>query len=165
MFPSIFPDSVSKVYSDLQDLNRSGLAPGVMRSAVDKGAIYQLVKNVHSAALVAGYPVATSVANAVSYEVKQPVTAALNLCHGVAMGAIPAAGYGWVCVWGYCAAANVDGDSTDVVLGDSLKMVDSAFTLVHDQAVGTEASYARHIVALAANAGAAASKAVFVRCL
>ncbi len=135
---------------------------GTVQTGPD-GKSYRYVKNNYGSALVAGYPVAMDFANGLVGEVNRPETATLQNFAGIALAAIPASGWGWIQRYGFIEDANVDGDSVDVVLGDTLKLVAAAFTLVHDQAAGITAPVGpRHCIALEANAGVAAPKNVFV---
>lgn len=68
---------------------------------------------------------------------------------GVACGDIPAAGYGWIQFSGVGTAC-VDGNSADVAVGDSLKMVDSSLKVVQDGAYSAAASLNNHLRALKA---------------
>lgn len=164
MFPMIYPDDLTKTYSSLQDLHRSGLAPGLFRSANNGGRLYQLVKNNHASALTVGDWVQLDLlANDTDSEVKQAVTAGLALGGGVAMGAIPAAGYGWVCRLGYVAAVRVKGDGTAVAAGDTLKGLNATFTMVVDQAAGTAPTFSRGVVALDAATAADTTIEGYVR--
>lgn len=164
MFPQIFPDALNVVYATLLDLHRSGLAPGSLRSAVDGGRVYKLVKNNHSAALTIGDWVQNDLlANDTDSQVKQPVTAGLALGGGVAMGAIPAAGFGWVCIYGYVPAVRVKGDGTAIAAGDTLKGLNAAFTMVVDQAAGTAPTHANGVIALDAATAADTTIEGFVR--
>jgi hypothetical protein len=149
MYPTIYPDGLTQVYSTLQDLHRSGLSPGVFRSLHNGGRVYQLVKNNHASALTVGDPICIDMLAAdTDSEVKQFVTATFGQPLGVAMGDIPASGFGWVCRYGYVAAVRVKGDGTAIVAGDSLKPVTATFTLIHDTDVGVEAAFAAHVRAL-----------------
>lgn len=158
-------DSLTKTYASLSELNsRLGLAPGTVRWAFDGGRAYKLVKNNHASALTVGDWVQNDLlANDTDSEVKQPVTAGLALGGGVAMGAIPAAGYGWVCIYGYVAAVRVKGDGTAISAGDTLKGLNAAFTMVQDQAAGTAATHSRGVVALDAATAADTTIEGFVR--
>lgn len=165
MFPTIFPDGLVVVYATLLDLQRSGLAPGVLRSAVDGGKVFKLVKNTHSAALAVGDPVCYDLlTNKVDFEVTRPTTAALNHLAGVAVGAIGINGFGWIQVWGNTAAIHVDGTGVAIVAGDSLKPVNGTLLAVHDQATGTTPSFQNYLVANTATA-LATTVPGFVHCL
>lgn len=158
---------------DVTQIFASGTTPALAKSFpklgtrfTDKdGKIFEFVKN--AGTVMAAYDTcARSVANGYHYEVTQVATANLNILAGVAMGAIPASGYGWVQIYGVCETACIEG-TTDIVLGDALKGVNGEVHLVKDQAIGTEATYARHMVALEAYTVAAAIRTgkVFIRCL
>lgn len=160
----IFPDALTVTYSSATDLHRSGLAPGTIRQAHDGGRFYKLVKNNHASALTVGDWVQNDLlANDTDSEVKQPVTAGLALGGGVAMGAIPAAGFGWICIYGYVAAVRVKGDGTNIAAGDTLKGLNAAFTMVVDQAAGTAPTHAYGVVALDATTSADTTIEGFVR--
>lgn len=166
MFPMIYPDDLTKTYSSLLELHRSGLAPGLFRAAHNGGRIYKLVKNNHASALTVGDWVQLDLLAAdTDSEVKQAVTAGLALGGGVAMGAIPAAGYGWLCVYGYVAAVRTKGDGTAIAVGDTLKGLNATFTMVVDQAAGTAPTFSRGVVALDASTSADATIEGFVRAL
>lgn len=159
-------DSLTKTYSSLADLNsRLGLAPGTEREhATEPGRVFKLVKNNHGSALTIGDWVQFDLlANDTDSEVKQPVTAGLALGGGVAMGAIPASGYGWICIHGYVAAVRTKGDGTAIAAGDTLKGLNAAFTMVVDQAAGTAPTHSRGVVALDASTSADATIEGFVR--
>lgn len=164
MFPLIYPDDLTITYATLTDLHRSGLAPGVFRAAHNGGRVYQLVKNAHSAALAIGDWLSLDLlTNDTDSEVKRPATADLDRGGGVAMGAIEAAGYGWICRFGYVAKVRVKGDVVAITAGDSLKGVDAVFTMVKDTAAGTEPTFARHVIALDAATAADTTVEGFVR--
>lgn len=158
-------DALTKTYASLAELNsRLGFAPGTIRHSFEGGRIYKLVKNNHSAALTVGDWVQNDLlANDTDSEVKQAVTAGLALGGGVAMGAIPASGYGWVCIYGYVAAVRVKGDGTAVAAGDTLKGANAVFTMVVDQAAGTAPTHANGVVALDATSSADTTIEGFVR--
>lgn len=165
MYPTIFPDALTSTYTSLQDLARNGLTPGCRRMAHDGAKTYKLVKNGHSAALVVGYPVVYDQTNDVTLvTVTQPATALLGFAAGVAMGAIPISGYGWVQVDGYNSSVPLDG-TTDVAVGDVLIGVNAAFNLAKSVGAGTAALYANHYVAAEAyTTNSVASKKVYVNC-
>lgn len=166
MYPQIFPDAVTVVYATLLDLQRSGLAPGVLRSSVDGGKVFKLCKNTHSAALVIGDPVCYDLTTNVSeFEVKQPATAILNHLAGVAVGALPISGFGWIQIFGKCAAVRVIGSGTAILLGDTLKGVNASSLLLKDQTTGTESTFSNRIIAGAASVSADTTIAGFISCL
>lgn len=167
MFPAISPDDTTKTYATQDDLHRIGLSPGLIRMglAAQTGHLYRLVLNVYASALAVGNPVVYDLTtNQHSYEVTRPATAALNHLAGVACGAIPASGYGWVQVYGKAPSVTVDGTGTAIVAGDSLKAVNNTFNMVHDQATGTEPTYSNRVIAASATS-AATTVAGFVSCL
>lgn len=148
MFPLIFPDALTQTYTDLTDLARAGLAPGIHRMAHDGGRIYKLVKNNHSAALAVGDVVSHDLlTNDSDAEVKRPATADLDRMAGVAVGAIPASGFGWIQVYGYCPTIKCDGSGVNVTAGDSLKAANASLKSVKDAAAGTESAFANHLIA------------------
>lgn len=166
MYVPISPDGVTVVYATLLDLQRNGLAPGMMRSGFDGGKVFKLVKNTHSAALVIGDPVCYDLGtNVADFEVKQPATAILNHLAGVATGAIPISGFGWIQIFGKCAAVRVIGSGTAILLADSLKAVNASSLLIKDAANGTESAFSNRIIAGAATTSADTTIAGFISCL
>lgn len=166
MYVPISPDAVTVVYATLLDLQRSGLAPGMMRSGFDGGKVFKLVKNTHSAAAVIGDPLCYDLTtNVVDFEVKQPATAILNHLAGVAMGAIPISGFGWIQIFGKAAAVRVIGNGTAITAGDSLKGVNASSKLLKDAATGTESAFSNRIIAGAASTSADETIAGFISCL
>lgn len=131
------------------------------------GKEYMFVENVDTVAREAGDVTYHSLANGVEYEVDQlgGANTGINLMAGVCMGAIPASGgRGWIQTYGYNDTVLIE-STTDVAIGDSLKGSSGKDYVIQDQAIGTEASYARHIVALAAaTANSAATAAGFILC-
>lgn len=165
MFPLIFPDALTVVYATLADLNRSGLAPGILRSSHAGGRVFKLVKNLATVLTVGDVVVHDVLTNDTDSEVKQPVTAALDQMAGVAMGAIPASGFGWIQVYGYNAAARVKGDVVAITAGDSLKGLTATFTAVKSTASGTTPEFQNYLRALDAATAADTTVEVVVSCL
>lgn len=113
------------------------------------GITYKFVKNTHTVAFSVGDVGALDISGGLSTSVMKGATANLNLMAGVWLGAPATLGYGWIQTRGYNATINVEG-TTDIVIGDSLKLSNGQFYAVHDAAVGTVAAYPNaHIVALA----------------
>jgi hypothetical protein len=112
-----------------------------------KSTKYKFVKNNHGSALVVGDVVQYDLSSDVVYEVKQPVTAGLHILAGVAMGAIPASGYGWIQIKGQNSSINMEG-TTDIAAGDSLKGSNAQSYLVKDQSAGTAPTHANFVIAL-----------------
>lgn len=135
-----------------KDLDNTAPKLGTIFESTD-GKAYRFVLNNHSSALVIGdvvfcdktasYPNAVSVLNTDSCG-----AVAAGVMAGVAMGAIPAAGYGWIQFAGV-GSANWEG-TTDIVLGDALKGVNSQTYVVKDAALAAIATYVNHCRALAA---------------
>lgn len=167
MFPQIKPSALTKVYSSLAPSTSQSVdtvpTPGDVRYD-STGKVYKFVKNLHSSALAVGDVVMQAFANAVGYEVNRMTTATLNMLAGVAVGAIPASGYGWIQIEGDNDTILMEGTSA-IAIGDSLKGVNAQLYLVKDAATGTEATYARHVIAREAyNTGSAATKKGTIRC-
>lgn len=128
------------------------------------GNRYKFVLNSHSSALVVGDVVSYDYSGGLNTTVFDGATAALHAMAGVAMGAIPAAGYGWIQYHGVNSSINTEG-TTDIALGDVLKAVDSQVYAVKDQSAGTESTYQSHIRALVAyTTNSAALKKGFISC-
>ena len=134
------------------------------------GNAHRFVKNNHSAALTIGdvvfldktadYPNAVSELNTDSCG-----AVAAGVMAGVARGPIPAAGYGWIQYAGV-GSANCEG-TTDIVVGDSLKGVNSQLYAVKDAALAAVASYTNHLRALKAyttNSAAVTAGIVSINC-
>jgi len=111
------------------------------------GNKYKFVKNTHSSAFAISDVVSYDYSGATTTSVFDGATAALPYMAGVAMGAIPASGFGWIQIAGV-GSALVDG-TTDVAIGDSLKAVNGEVHAVKDQAAGTAPSFGNYMVALA----------------
>lgn len=116
---------------------------------VDGGKIFRRVYNASGAAIAAGQAVACDFSNTTypGKEVEKPATALLDRFAGIAVEAIADGAWGWIQVWGPYDTALVEG-TTDITAGDSLKMVNAQWYLVKDAAAGTEATYARHAIAM-----------------
>lgn len=132
----------------------------------ESGKSYELVKNNFGSDLVAGDVVFRDHANGVWSEVNQlgSGTTGIEQMAGVAIGAIPTTGYGWIQVWGDHDEINMEG-TLAITVGDSLKGSAGNSYVIQDNDVGTEPSYRNHIVAREAYAvGAAALKKGTIRC-
>jgi hypothetical protein len=115
----------------------------------DIGNVYKFVKNSYASSTAIGDVGAMDVAGGLSTTVKQMVTGSLNLLAGVWMGVVATSGYGFIQKIGTNSSILTDG-TTDTVLGDSLKGVNTAQYLVKDQATGTEATYVNTVICLEA---------------
>lgn len=133
----------------------------------DPEKIFINVQNIYStAALAAGDIVCFDVSTFDGVRVTQPATANLALPAGAAAEAIAVNGYGLVQAWGYRADVDVDG-TTGLGAGDPLAITNGSFDLTLATAVTNAAGqYAPCFVAgVAYTTGAAADKAVFIRCI
>ena len=161
----------TKVYTTLLNTDPDNECPnlGTIFESAD-GKAYRFVVNNHASALVVGdvvfcdktalYPNAVSVLNTDSCG-----AVAAGIMAGVAMGAIAAAGYGWIQFAGV-GSAKVE-STTDIVVGDTLKGVNSQVYAVTDAAVAVAASYYNHLRALLArtdNDAAVVANNVSVNC-
>lgn len=147
--PTIKHSEVTKTYTTLVPGSSQPMdtIPSLGEERIDtNGKIYKFVKNNHSVAAAIGDLAVVDLTNNSSAEVKQPTTATLNLLAGVHVATIPAAGYGWLQIYGDNDSTLVEG-TTDIVLGDSLKAVNAQNYAVKDAATGTESTYARHLLA------------------
>ena len=89
----------------------------------------------------------------------------LSMMAGVAISAIPAGQYGWIQVYGYNSQILMEG-TVAIAATDLLKGVASQVYVVKDAATGTAPIARRHIMALAAKAGAGtALTAGFIFCI
>lgn len=88
-------------------------------------------------------------ANYEGLELDAPAIDNLNFMKGVVDAAIANGEWGYVQTEGYRSAVSVN-STTDIAVGDSLKGVDGQTYAVKDAARGTDSTYRRHIVALAA---------------
>jgi len=90
---------------------------GVLRQEGDR--FYRWVKNLESTAFTAGQAVVYEIAEGADYHkgVGDPVTANLNTMAGIAMGAIPALGFGWIQIEGYYGSIQVSAGKTSVAVG------------------------------------------------
>ena len=156
---------VTKTYTSADLAEVDVQCPKLGDTYIDvQGNEFKCVKNTTASAYVVGDVVSSTYANAVDTETQAGATAALNLMAGVAMGAIPASGFGWIQTWGYNASINTLGHASNVI-GASLKAVNSQVYATFDAAPGTESTYRRHIVSLAAyTTTSAALKPGLIRC-
>lgn len=162
--PTALTQTYTSITPDATNFTKTIPTPGAVFRDPEANKTYKFVKNSHSSALTVGDVVTLDLTGASTTTVFRPTTATLNLMAGVAMGAIPAAGWGWIQTWGNNDSTNIEG-TTDVVLGDSLKAVDAQLYAVKDQAIGTEATYARHLLAREAyTTNSAALKKVKIFC-
>lgn len=155
-FPQVGFD-FTRVYTALGP-STTGASVGVGNQAPQLGQVfndestgcrYKFVKNTHTVAFSVGDVGAWDVSAGLNTSVMKGATANLNLMAGVWMGAPATGGYGWIQTRGYNATINVEG-TTDIVLGDSLKLSNGQFYAVHDAAIGTVAAYPNaQIIALA----------------
>lgn len=134
----------------------------------DPERVFINVQNVYStAALAAGDAVCFDVATFDGVRVTNPLTANLNLPAGVAAEAIAVNGFGLVQAYGFRDDVDVDG-TTGLGAGDALLIANASFDLILDAAevTGAKGAFAPCFVAGEAyTTGAAADKAVFIRCL
>lgn len=157
---------LTAVYSALTPSGSGLQAPKLGQVYEDGvGKKYKFVKNNHSSALTVGDVVCYTYANAVNTDVIRPTTATLNFMAGVAVGAIPVSGFGWIQVKGVNDATNLDG-TTDIAIGDSLKAVNGTLAAVKDAAAGTTPSFQNYLIALEAftDNSAAATNSVLICC-
>ncbi len=121
LFETLITD-VSAADANAQD---AGDIEGVGVTREDeRGNEYRWVKNAESAAFAAGDNVCydASDINAASFmnEVQDPVSNDLMLYAGVAMGAIPALGFGWIQTLGYHTDVLVDTPGTTAIAVGSI---------------------------------------------
>lgn len=116
---------------------------------VEGNKIYRYVQNKHSSALSVGFVVVGSTADTSEGLVYQfgASNTISSLLVGVAVSAIPVDGYGWVQCSGYCATVNVEGTTTDILVGDSLLPITGQNYVKKSSA--TTSPPGGHIVALA----------------
>lgn len=138
---------------------------GINRDQADKA--FRTIKSVYStASLAVGNVVAYDVATFDGVRVTRPATANLALAAGVVAAVIANGEYGKIQTWGYNADNLVDG-VTSLNAGDPLAITNGSFNLTLATAVTNAAG--SYLPAFAAGVsyttGAAAAKAVMVRCI
>lgn len=135
----------------------------INRDDPEKGFIN--VQNIYStAALAAGDVVCYDVGTYDGVRVTQPATANLHLACGAAAEAIAVNGYGLVQCWGYRDDIDVDG-TTGLGAGDPLKIANGSFDLALYTTAIANPTAVRFVAGEAYTTGAAADKAVFLRCI
>jgi len=156
-------------------------AEGVGSVRIEGGHAFRWVENTHTSALTLGDVVFHDLDDAgatLVTEVSRCATADLFLMAGVVMATDGLAAYsssaktmryGWIQIFGYNADINAYASGgTAIVAGDSLKGVNDALYVVHDQNPGVAPIYQRKIMAiegLASSVTVATTIKGFVHCI
>lgn len=169
----LMPTKFTEVFTSTQVSTPAGVQnamPVLGSILVDpaSGKMYKFVLNIGGEAREVGDVVGYSFAAGLGYKVDQYTSGeTMYITHmaGVCMGAIPASGAGWIQIWGFSDSVLVEG-TTDVAIGDSLKMVTAQDYVVKDQSAGTESAYRNYIEALEAQTSATPTLVSgFIRCV
>lgn len=139
---------------------------GINRDDPEK--VFRTAQNIYSTAdVTAGQALCYDVSTFDGIRVTQPATANLHLMAGIATGTMAQNEYGAIQIGGYCDIALVDG-TTGLGAGDPLAVTNGTFNLTLDASEVTGAKGVVPHFAVAGEAyttGAAAAKAVWLRCI
>lgn len=168
MYIEITPDAVSDVYATLGIIQGSLSTPflGEIRFARRGNAKYKFVKNLKATALAVGDVVFFDWVNGKSTEVNKLGTGSTGIgsMAGVAMGVIPASGFGWIQIRGDNDSVLLEGTAA-IAVGDRLKGVSGQSYAVKDAAYTATASYPNYLVGREAYAVASAAlKKAYIAC-
>lgn len=152
----IYAEGLSTVYTSTESTTNKDYIlewAGSLRFDED-GKTYRFVQNDNASnAFLLGQPVCYQMGNAgvaLLKNVKDAATADLSLFAGVAVGLIPAGGYGWIQVSGYNAAIQVDSPVTaTMVIGSAVYPTDGVTYIgeggAADTAPATAPAYPAHV--------------------